>query len=1518
MTIALCANDLSFGPGADCRVLDFTIFFSNIFLALVPAVILIILGIARLPCLFRKSRRLLPITEVPLGGIVLLISRILFSACLVGANLGLWISWESTDALKGEWSGWAACGSGTLAAVRAGTTLLYMLDADEILFQVTVLVLVALEHFRCGRPSQLSALYLLLNSLFIASRIRSLSLVSGTTTSPTVLLTISLGSTVGLFMTLQLSTRSSLINGPHIPPAGTAGLVARYFVAWVLPLLWRGYRRPLGMDDLGAIDLDLHSLATWQAFEPAWIYERARYVAGRTKHPLLWAALRAFKGRFAAPLFPSLVYSVTSLARPLIILQTINFVESFTSSSPEIVADGWGLVGAAILTYAVYAIALALAHIAIQRSSLALRGALMEALYRKSLVIRVETAREMGAAKAGNLMSVDVRSITTSIDAIHDTWTALLASVAGAAAFFLALPYLTRNVGETRGVWAKCTDRRVKYMASVLRHIKAVKMSAYETCVQHTAESLRNSEIDALVAWVKEILKVSIATNWLGNFLALVTIVTFTVVSLVSANAGGDVTTAKVFAVISTISLISEPLLMLGQRMGNIVSAWASVKRIETFLLEEEKNLEVWRDVDEEGDTDDLELNGDLRHPPIEVKISFKDASFGIKGKITVLKGLNVDLVNPALWMIVGRVGSGKSTLLQSLLGEVDLLSGVSSVQLGSVGFCSQDPWLRLNSSIRDNITFMHLYEVKWYSTVIKAVGLDVDLQVIIEGDGCVVSNLSGGQKQRVALARAIYGRFDTYVLDDVFSALDADTEAKVFRSLFGSHGLLKGKRVVMATNQIYRLAHSSYITVLHEGKPVEQGEYDHLQALDGWMAQLVKEFAAGKTKPSTLATGDDEIDALTEPADELKEQQVEPGRDLEVGKQGVVAWRTYLLYLRGMGLNQAVAWIFFVCAAAIVQTTISVYLQAWTTSLTGAPESRYGAFLGGYAGMQIGYLACFSIAIYNGFLYAHPTASRRLHRWQLTGLLHTSLDFFEKRSAGQMINRFNSDLNMIDMQLPNSAVNFMFAATQILGGMILIIVAEPYMTAVLAGTIAIMVVLQRFYVRAGRELRRLDLTSKSPIYTLFSETIDTDGLRTIRAMLAQNTCRELMTARTTASQHPAWLLMAIQKWLELALNLCVLVVNTLLVVVAVVNRHSVSAGILAVALTEAAVMTQQLGHVVVQWTEVEMCITSVERVQEYIELPPQEAPSAARISPTPSKMLPNSKWLERGGIQFSHVSARYHPDSPPALKDVTFTVKPGQRVGICGRSGSGKSTLLGVLWRLIEMDVVGDGEGIFVDGEDIRDISLSDYRAAMSIIPQDPLLLELSLRDNLDPEALHSDADIWSALEKSQVSSIFAPTMRTLTALQLKSHVETFPGKLDELIEGDGGSFSRGQRQLLALARAILRQRRILALDEATSSIDVRTDAAIQQTIRTAFDDCTVLTIAHRISTIIDYDLIVVMEAGSVVEIGPPKTLLARPNGHFRRLALENGALGGMGSEGLNHVDYAEISPASGSNGKT
>lgn len=476
-------------------------------------------------------------------------------------------------------------------------------------------------------------------------------------------------------------------------------------------------------------------------------------------------------------------------------------------------------------------------------------------------------------------------------------------------------------------------------MGSVLQHIKAVKLSAYEHTMGTKAIQLRDAEVSAEVAFIVQVLKASLATNWLANFLSLTTITTFTLVSLFAAHGGSGVTTAKVFTVISTISLISDPLLMLGQNFSSLVSACASFMRIQNFLLAAEShdpsNDPTTNLLDDEFDKkNDTQLTSYRQ----EAFVRLEGASFGVSSSsTTLLHELRCDMRDFGLWTVIGQVGSvsivqlpvtdkkGKSVLLQSILGELDIMAGSASIQLGRVGFCSQDPWLRNSASIKDNITFVCPYEKEWYDTVLEALALNIDIKTLSSGDATLVSSLSGGQKQRyvrkpmaavgtlsdcdrVALARAVYGKFDSYILDDVFSALDADTEAAVFSALFAEGGLLHRRPVILATNQVHRLPSADYITVLDKGRAIEQGTYSQLVRTDGIVASMIAKYAAGSGAKALRRRGAAETSNSTSTTEPEREQEVLGDQETEAATQGAVGWQTYKLYLKSMGRLNVIA----------------------------------------------------------------------------------------------------------------------------------------------------------------------------------------------------------------------------------------------------------------------------------------------------------------------------------------------------------------------------------------------------------------------------------------------------------------------------------------------------------------------------------------------------------------------------------------------------------------------------------
>ncbi|KAF7375592.1 p-loop containing nucleoside triphosphate hydrolase protein [Mycena sanguinolenta] len=424
-------------------------------------------------------------------------------------------------------------------------------------------------------------------------------------------------------------------------------------------------------------------------------------------------------------------------------------------------------------------------------------------------------------------------------------------------------------------------------------------------------------------------------------------------------------------------------------------------------------------------------------------------------------------------------------------------------------------------------------------------------------------------------------------------------------------------------------------------------------------------------------------------------------------------------------------------------------------------------------------------------------------------------------------------------------------AVTQIglamFGLLIIITVTTPWIGLLIFGIVITFAVVQYFYTRTSAQLRRLDLGSRTPLYTLLTDTVNADGLCTLQAFKSQQHFTDINSKRVQASQKPFFLVKARQRWLVGQIKMSVSFINAALICFVVALQHSTSAGLFAFALIQAMSLMERLNWFFTTWVDVEICIVAAGRIKEFVDWVPEEA-----IQPQKDHELRLAKektgmWPTQGGIVFDTVVARYRPELDPALHGLAFHIRAGERVGVVGRTGSGKSTLLAVLFRKIN---IKKGQ-ILVDGTNISGISLDMLRSGMTLIPQDPVLLEISMHANLDIEGKHTDEEIWRALELSS----------------------RFPSKLDEVVTGSS-RFSRGQKQLLALARALLRQRNVVCLDEATSSIDVETDQAMQQTLHSSFGAATIITIAHRISTVQDYVRIIVLDNGRVVENGSPTEL--------------------------------------------
>ncbi|KAJ7777800.1 P-loop containing nucleoside triphosphate hydrolase protein [Mycena olivaceomarginata] len=1399
--MSFCASDSTFGPVSDCRVFDFTIQFESYILSVVPSALLIVLGGARVLYLARKPSALTAGNTVParlFHGL-----KLLYALALIAA-----------DAI--------ALGTGPYTSVRVA--------ASVCLVSSIVAGLVShFEHTKTRRSSILFPLYLLSTVLCDIVRVRTFALAGLVPTSFFAAVSASVAVRCCMFITENIGKASFIKE--HISPEETAPFASRLVFAWMIPLLIRGARTQLTLDNLGPISDDFDSLRTWDAGSAHWA--RARH---RSKHPLLLTLLRAFPGTLLAPVLPAMLFSLAQMAQPPAIHAAITFLLSYSTPTPQPAAYGWALAFAFLLIYSISGIADGWYMLLSNRASTALRGFLLEAIYRKTLLCHVEVAKELGAGHSGNMMSVESEKIVGRLTSMYQPlsilvlsgW-AFVATLIGCLLLMGATPLLTADVGDAQAAWTARTEARQRLTASVLRHIVPGRLMAYTPSYYRMIHAAREDELAAYGSFWRRTSRVLVLSGWGAEFLALCTVGTYAVVTLVDSGAK-EFGVARMFTVLAIVNLIGMPITELGESFAYIIQSWVSVKRVEAFLLTEgAAGVRCFCRcvVDNNGASDTKGARGTAAARTVEddtltgsrvesnMSTTFTHASFG-HGDATFLHDITAELPHGQLTVVIGPVGCGKSTLLHAALGEVSL---VAELQLGSSSspssnnatYCAQDPWLRAGDTVRSAITFVSPYEPAWYAAILRAVGLDRDLG-----------------RARVALARAVV------VLDDVFSALDAETEAGVWGALFDrEEGLLRGKTVLLATHG------TDYIVSMAHGRIVEQGPGAEVLARDGPTRALVTKYVAQKRNEAAATVSSavaDAKDANAETDSELDEDELEAIAEDE-GKRETVRWGTYGFYFRLVG-----------------RSARTITRRSCGTS-GGISRSRRVALL------------ATGLFVYYATGVAMPHGARGVHAALLDSVLRAPLTVIEAAGVGKILNRFNSDMNIIDVSLP---VAIMAVPSTIglamFGSLVLITTTTPWIGLLIFGIVVTFAIVQYFYTKTSAQLRRLDLGSRTPLYNLLADTVDADGLRTLRAFNSQQYFTEINSTRIQASQKPFFLVKAGQRWLVGQIKMSVSIINAALICFAVALRHKTSAGLFAVALIQATSLTERLNWFFITWVDVEICIVAAERIKEFVDW----APEGDAASLAPEKGHPSAKkegkvlWPAQGGILFDGATARYRPELPPALHDLSFQIRAGERVGVVGRTGSGKSTLLATLFRKINLE---QGR-ILVDGTDISGISLDMLRSGMTLIPQDPVLLEISVRANLDIEGIHSDDEIWRALGLSSMKDV----------------VDRLPSKLDEVVTGSS-RFSRGQKQLLSLARALLRQRNVVCLDEATSSIDVETDQAIQQTLRSSFGSATIITIAHRISTVRDYDRILVLDDGHVVENGSPDELLKIPGGMFRRL---------------------------------
>ncbi|WMV40250.1 hypothetical protein MTR67_033635 [Solanum verrucosum] len=1298
---------------------------------------------------------------------------------------------------------------------------------------------------------------------------------------------------------------------------------AEILFSWMNPLMQLGYKRPLTEKDVWKLDTWDRTETLNNSFQKSWAEE-----SQRPKPWLLRALNRSLGGRFwwggfwkvvGSPVasYPSWEGINAGFCRACVDwnckegkdilvkdekLPTIcagrKKIRAFWRKHKWIGNDASQFIGPLILNQLLQSM---------QRGDPAWIGY----IYAVAIFIGVVVGVLCEAQYFQNVMRVGyrLRSTLQICQSLHTIWSAPLriivalvllyqllgvAALIGALLLVLMFPIQTFVISKMQKLTKEGlqrTDKRIGLMNEVLAAMDTVKSYAWENSFQSKVQDVRNEEL----SWYRKAQLLGALNSFILNSIPVVVIViSFGVFSLL----GGDLTPARAFTSLSLFAVLRFPLFMLPNIITQVVNANVSLKRLEELLLAEERIL--------------------LPNPPLEPglpAISIKNGCFSWESKAEkpTLSNINLDIPVGSLVAIVGGTGEGKTSLISAMLGEVPAITDSMVVIRGTVAYVPQVSWI-FNATVRENILFGSAIDAARYDRAIDVTALRHDLELLPGGDLTEIGergvNISGGQKQRVSMARAVYSDSDVCIFDDPLSALDADVGRQVFERCI--KGELKGKTRVLVTNQLHFLSQVDKIILVHDGMVKEEGTFEYLSN-NGILFQKLMENA-GKMEEYTeeKENDDDENDNDNDKSSkpvvngETTGVAKEVGKDKKEGKSvlikqeeretGVVSSNVLMRYKNALGGSWVVL-VLFMCYFLIEALRVgsSTWLSFWTDQ---SSSTRYSAGFYNliYSLLSLGQVM---VTLMNSFwlITSSLYAAKMLHDAMLNSILRAPMVFFHTNPLGRIINRFAKDIGDIDRSV------------------------APFVSMFLGQSTA-------------REVKRLDSISRSPVYAQFGEALN--GLATIRAYKAYDRMANINGKSVDNNIRFTLVTMSGNRWLAIRLETVGGVMIWLTATFAVMQNgraenQEAFASTMGLLLSYALNITSLLTAVLRLASLAENSLNAVERVGTYIELP-SEGPSIIEGS------RPPPGWPSAGSIQFENVVLRYRPELPPVLHGISFTISPSDKVGVVGRTGAGKSSMFNALFRLVELE----RGRILIDGFDVSKFGLTDLRKVLGIIPQAPVLFSVQIkllednhahvilllgwthlllnceqasgeisspmvevlstlhllglfvinmigtwegkellgpggtvRFNLDPFNEHNDADLWESLERAH----------------LKDVIRRNSLGLDAEVSEAGENFSVGQRQLLSLARALLRRSKILVLDEATAAVDVRTDALIQKTIREEFKSCTMLIIAHRLNTIIDCDRILLLDSGQVLEYDTPEVLLEKEGSAFSRMVQSTGA---------------------------
>ncbi|XP_060074035.1 multidrug resistance-associated protein 1-like [Ylistrum balloti] len=1243
---------------------------------------------------------------------------------------------------------------------------------------------------------------------------------------------------------------------------------------------------------------------------------------------------------YIVTVFVKLVSDIIATLQPVVLGMIVSYIEA-TGKDRDPVWVGYALSVLFAVMGEVESVAYNTSLHLNMSLGIRVKSALIGAIYKKSLRMSNSVKKDFTIGEIVNLMSVDCQRIQDafafhhwifsffSITALglYLVWDSMGDGIYGCIVIVIIFTILNIYFGQLQERYQQgllqLKGNRMKLLNEVLGGIKVLKMYAWETTFTDKIKMIRSREMSFLRK-IAIVTACSVLLAVHSPFFMNIAILLIYMLSDLSRYL--DATTA--FTIISVVNVIRYPIALSPFVITSCIQTYVSVDRIQRFLWE-----------------DDLESDNVKRVTQGDHAVSIRNGRFtwDLDDQITTLTNININIPEGSLVAVVGIVGSGKSSLISAVLGELEKLEGDVTLK-GSLAYVPQEAWIQ-NMTLRDNILFGEPYREKKYQKVLDACQLIPDLRILSAGDQTEIGqkgiNLSGGQKQRVSLARAVYNNADVYLLDDPLSAVDSHVGKALFEKVIGNAGLLKNKTRILVTHGVHWLPNVDRIIVMDNGQVSEAGTYEELLQHNGPFAHFLQTFLLqdddkeeedddqveprNTRRRRTLSvqeikdkmweqveeivsdgmTSDDNLTieglsrrksiktiskngslvpskmltraisrqmsrsfsrsitrSLTKTDDNLIGQLITE----EGTEEGAVKWAVIWAFLKAMGAFAAFFALFMMAVFQGVNMYSIFWITDWTSDeyLVNTTNQRNDE----YTNKNIYYLVIYGVlGIIQGiclFLFALISllrivqANGRLHSRMLKCTFRSPMSFFDTTPIGRIMNRFSSDIDVLDDRMSRTYRLLTIFVFVLASTVIVISITTPTFLIALVPAGVVYFLSLAFYLPTARQLKRIESVTRSPVYNHFSETIT--GASVIRAYQASDRFIEESQKRVdknAAFYHAA---NVSARWISVVVESISNILVFAAAMLAIVSPE-LTGGDVGLSLTYSLQIVVGLALVVFGVSEMQMNIVSTERVVEYTDLQSEAEWIRDDFRPPPM-------WPHAGNIKFEGYTTRYRPGLELVLRGIDCEIQSGEKIGIVGRTGAGKSSLAVALFRLIE----SASGSISVDGIRTSDLGLHDLRPNITILPQDPVLFSGPLKSNLDPLGKFTDYEIWKALESAHMKS-FVQNQRD------QLHYEC----------GEGGmNLSVGQRQLLCLGRALLHKNKILILDEATAAVDMETDELIQQTIQTEFSDCTVLTIAHRLNTIMEYDRVMVLDKGLITEFQTPRVLLQDKTSVFYGMAKD------------------------------